>query len=71
MLTLGIKTPMYKHLNLEMKKVAHVATELLTTDNDIVVGLFVIGDCKDHKSSDRIRCYSEEDEEVIEEIVSN
>lgn len=36
MITLGIKTPMYKHSNNEMKKIAHVATDLLTCDSDII-----------------------------------
>lgn len=62
MITLGIKTPMYKNLNLDMRKVAHVALELLTSDNDAIGNLFVCGGGKDGASckGDRIRCYSEE-----------
>jgi hypothetical protein len=41
MITLGIKTPMYKHLNVDMKKVAYVATEILTGDHDSIADLFI------------------------------
>lgn len=50
MITLGIKTPMYKNENIEMRKVSHVASEILTCDNDVIADLFVI--------DQRIRCYS-------------
>lgn len=66
MITLGIKTPMHKHENIEMRKVSHVASDFLTCDNDAIADLFVI-----EEMPARIRCYSEDDDEILEEIVSN
>ncbi len=57
MITLGIKTPMYRNENLDMRKVSHVASDFLTCDNDEIAELFVID-----KSAQRIRCYSEDDD---------
>lgn len=66
MITLGIKTPMHRHENIEMRKISHIASDILTSDNDNVADLFVIDE-----TQPRIRCYSEDDDEILEEIVSN
>jgi hypothetical protein len=42
MISMGIKTPMHKNENLDMRKVAHVASDILTCDNDALAELFVI-----------------------------
>ncbi len=61
MITLGIKTPMHQHENIEMRKVSHIASDFLTCDNDTIADLFVI-----EETQPRIRCYSEDDDEVLE-----
>lgn len=48
-----------------MRKVSHIASDILTCDNDVIADLFVID-----ASSERIRCYSSDDDEVIEDIVT-
>ncbi len=44
-----------------MRKVSHIASDFLTCDNDTIADLFVI-----EETQPRIRCYSEDDDEVLE-----
>lgn len=55
MIGLGIKAPMHK--NEGMKKIAYVASDILTCDHDVIANLFVV-------SKQRVRYYSEDDEFV-------
>lgn len=43
-----------------MRKISHVASDILTCDNDNIADLFVLDD-----TQPRIRCYSEDDDEII------
>ena len=49
-----------------MGKTLHIASDILTSDNGNVSDLFVID-----KTQPRIWSYSEDDVEILEEIVSN
>ena len=64
MIGLGIKAPMHKNPN--MKKVAFVASDILTCDHDIIADIFV-----QSPSKQRIRLYSEDEEFICEEIVTD
>ena len=48
-----------------MKKVAYVASDILTCDHDVIADIFV------QSSKQRIRLYSEDEEFVCEEIVTD
>lgn len=48
-----------------MKKVAYVASDILTCDQDIIADLFI------QSSRQRIRLYSEDEEFICEEIVTD
>lgn len=53
------------HNNENMKKVAYVAADILTCDHDIIADIFI------QSSKYRIRLYSEDDDFICEDIVTD
>lgn len=61
LISLGLKCPMHESNNLQMKNVAYIAADILTSDHEAVADLLIRGQGSHHKDS-------EEEDLIVEEI---
>ena len=63
MISLGLKCPMHESNNAQMKNVAYIAADILTSDHEAVADLLIHGPNNSHKDS-------EDEDLIVEEIES-